>query len=447
MQKEKVVSFDLDSIGARGRLIAVTEFSSTNYYVYKGEPMGFTYELLKAFSDHLGIDLDIVTENHTENAIGMLETGRADLLATGIFADLLKNQNIIFTVPVEETSRVLVQRKPRNWQKMNTLSVEKSMLRDLTAPGIKTLYIQEGSSQPEYLYSVKNKTGKPFTFIGVPYDSEELIQLVEDGEIDYAVCNEDVAHVNSTYYPDIDVSTKVSPSKGLSWGVRKKDSAKLLEELDRWITTFRKTDTYASLYVKYYRNPGSGKIFRSDLYSLNSGRVSPWDDIIKIYSGGIKWDWRLLASLICQESRFIPNLTSRRGAYGLMQIMPETGKHFGIDITSSPLNNIKAGTEYIKLLHSIFDPKVPDENERIYFILAAYNAGPGHVLDAMRLAEKNGNDPGKWLDNVAVWMLKKSESQYYNDTVVKNGYFRGKESIAFVNEVLDRYRHYKNIIQ
>jgi membrane-bound lytic murein transglycosylase F len=168
--------------------------------------------------------------------------------------------------------------------------------------------------------------------------------------------------------------------------------------------------------------------------------------MIREFSASINWDWRLLASLICQESRFNPNVKSWAGAYGLMQIMPVTGRNYGIDITSSPENNMKAGTQYINWLHSIFDPKISDEKERVYFILAAYNAGPGHVLDAMKLTEKNGMDPQKWDGNVALWLTKKSEPRYYNDIVVKNGYFRGTESVAFVAEILNRYEHYKNII-
>jgi len=139
-------------------------------------------------------------------------------------------------------------------------------------------------------------------------------------------------------------------------------------------------------------------------------------------------------------------VVSWAGAYGLMQIMPLTGEKYGIDITASPKDNLKAGAMYINSLHSIFDPKIADEKERLNFILAAYNAGPGHVLDAMRLAEKNGMDPQKWDGNVAVWLLKKSEPKYYNDSIVKNGYFRGIESVAFVSEILDRYEHYKNVI-
>jgi membrane-bound lytic murein transglycosylase F len=182
------------------------------------------------------------------------------------------------------------------------------------------------------------------------------------------------------------------------------------------------------------------------LRSSKSNNVSKYDDLIRASSSIINWDWRLLASLICQESEFRPEVRSVAGAYGLMQIMPRTGRNFGIDVTSSTENNIKAGIFYINWLYSIFDSKIADPGERLLFVLAAYNAGPGHVLDAMRLAGKNGMDPQKWEGNVAVWLLKKSEPQYYKDSVVRNGYFRGKESVKFVSEVLDRFEHYKNII-
>jgi membrane-bound lytic murein transglycosylase F len=329
---------------------------------------------------------------------------------------------------------------------MSSSAVESKLLRNQPDLAGKTVFVQKSSSHAERLRELANEIGKPVTIVEIPYESEELIQLVESGDIDYAVCDENIALVNATYYPDIDVSTIVSFPQSLAWGLRKKHSEMLLTELDNWITTFRRTQTYSILYAKYFRNSRSSSIVKSDYYALNTGKISQWDDIIKIYSKSIKWDWRLLASLICQESRFIPDVKSRVGAYGLMQVMPETGKNFGIDITKSPKNNILAGAKYIERLHSIFDPKIPDPDERTRFILAAYNAGPGHIFDAMKLAEKNGMDPKKWEGNVAIWLLKKSEPQFYNDAVVKNGFFKGKESVAFVNEVLNRYEHYKNII-
>jgi membrane-bound lytic murein transglycosylase F len=444
--KPQYVTFDLDSIRSRGKLIAVTDINSTNYFIYKGEPMGFNYELLKSFSDHIGIDLEIITENHLDKAFDMLNRGEVDLLAIGLTVNSSRKQDIQFTEPIEETRQVLVQRKPENWRALTADDIDKKLIRNQLDLAKKTVYVQEGSSHVERLVTLASEIGDSINIVEVPYDSEKLIRNVADGEIEYTVCDENVAQVNATYYPDIDISTPVSFPQNIAWGVRKKNSEKLLQELNQWITSYKRTESYALLYAKYFRNSRSRSIVKSDYYALNTGKVSRYDDMIRKFSTRINWDWRLLASLICQESHFNPTVRSWAGAYGLMQIMPVTGKNFGIDITSSPENNMKAGIKYINYLHSIFDPKIPDENERLNFILAAYNAGPGHVLDAMKLAQKNGKDPHKWEDNVAVWMLKKTDPKYYNDSAVKSGYFKGIESVAFVTEVLDRYGHYKNIL-
>ena len=408
--------------------------------------MWFNYELLKSFSDHIGIDLEIVTENQLERAFEMLKSGEADLLAIGLTVNSSRKKEILFTEPIDETRQVMVQRKPGNWRSLTADDLDRRLIRNQLGLAKKTIYVQEGSSHVERLHTLAAEIGDSINIIEVPYESEKLIQHVANGEIDYTVCDENIALVNAKYYPGIDVSTPVSFPQSLAWGVRKKNSDALLSELNRWIAAYKKTGSFALLHAKYFNNSRSSIIVRSDYYALNSGKVSQYDDMIRRYSASIKWDWRLLASLICQESHFNPNVESYAGAVGLMQIMPVTGRNFGIDITSSPENNMKAGIHYINWLHSIFDPKITDENERINFILASYNAGPGHVLDAMKLAEKNGMDPQKWDGNVALWLTKKSEPRYYNDIVVKNGYFRGKESVAFVAEILDRYEHYKNII-
>jgi membrane-bound lytic murein transglycosylase F len=320
------------------------------------------------------------------------------------------------------------------------------MIRNQLGLAKKTIYVQTGSAHVERLMTLADEIGDSINIIEVPYDAEKLIRHVANGDIDYTVCDENIAVVNATYFPDIDVKTPVSFPQGLAWGVRMNDSEALQSEINKWIEQYKRSGSYALLHAKYFKNSRSNTIVKSDYYALNTGKVSMYDDMIREYSDSIKWDWRLLASLICQESRFDPNVKSWAGAYGLMQIMPVTAKNFGIDITSSPENNMKAGTQYINWLHSIFDPKIPDEKERLNFILASYNAGPGHVLDAMRLAEKNGMDPRKWEGNVEIWLTKKYEPRYYNDEVVKNGYFRGTESVNFVSEVLDRFEHYKNII-
>jgi membrane-bound lytic murein transglycosylase F len=440
------ISFDLDSIKKRGRLIAVTDFNSTNYFIYKGEPMGFHYELLRSFSDHLGIDLEILAENNPDNAYSLLISGKADLLAVGLNADSSGRDGIQRTKPIAETRQVLVQRKPASWRTLSRDDYERSLIRNISSLAKQKVYVQKGSSRAGQLHSLENEINDTITVIEVPYESEKLIQNVASGKIDYTVCDENVAVVNATYYPGIDIGTPVSLPDSISWGLRSSNSDSLSRELNRWISAYRKTESYAVLYAKYFKNTRSSKMVRSDYYALNTGKVSKYDDMIRHFSAVIEWDWRLLASLIFQESGFKPDVRSWAGAYGLMQIMPVTGRNFGIDITSSPENNMKAGIQYINWLYSIFGPKISDENELINFILAAYNAGSGHILDAMKLTEKNGMDPEKWDGNVALWVLKISDPRYYNDTVVKNGYFKGRESVAFVSQVLNRYEHYKNII-
>jgi membrane-bound lytic murein transglycosylase F len=408
--------------------------------------MGFNYELLKTFSDNIGIDLEIIPDNHVDHAIGMLKTGEADILAFNMNRNSSGKDELIFTAPVTQTRQVLVQLKPHNWRSLSYEELDKKLIKDLHGLSRKTIYVQDGSTHAEQLISMAKESGDSISIIEVPFESEKLIQNVAKGEIEYTVCDENVALVNSMYFPDIDISTPVSTAQDVSWGIRKNHSGLLQAELNRWIDTYKKTGSYALLYAKYFKNARSTFIVRSNLYAINTGKVSQYDDMIRQFSSSINWDWRLLASLICQESHFDPDVESSRGAVGLMQIMPDTGKNFGIDVTASPENNLKAGMMYITWLHTIFDPKIPDEKERINFILAAYNAGPGHVLDAMKLAEKNGMDPLKWEGNVAVWLLKKSEPKYFRDSVVKNGYFRGVESVNFVSQVLERFEHYKNII-
>lgn len=442
----KPVSCDLDSIIRRGRLIAVTDFNSTSYFIYEGEPMGFHYEMLKAFTDHLGINLEIISENHLEHAFNLLNSGEADLMAMGLTVNSSRKKDIFFTEPILETRQVLVQRKPRNWRSMTEDALSRQLVRNQLDLAGKTIYVQEETAHLDRLRSLASEIGDTINIIEVPYESEELIKNVVRGDIDYTICDENIALVNSTYYPDIDISTPVSFPQNIAWGLRKDNSEKLRKELNSWITGYRKTRSYALLYAKYFRNSRSINIVNSDYYSLSTGKISRWDDMIRNASRDINWDWRLLASLICQESRFDPDVESWAGAVGLMQVMPQTGNHFGIDITASPAKNIKAGTLYIKNLEKLFETRIPDGNERMKFILASYNAGPGHILDAMRLAEKYGKDPRKWDGNVAVYLLKKSDPKYYTDTVVKNGYFRGTESVAFVSEILDRYDQYRNII-
>jgi len=129
-----------------------------------------------------------------------------------------------------------------------------------------------------------------------------------------------------------------------------------------------------------------------------------------------------------------------------MQVMPETGRHFGYDVTRSVENNIHAGISYLSMLDKLFSRWVTDPDERVKFILASYNAGHGHVIDAIKLAEKNGLDPGKWDGNVSLFLERKSDPAFYGDSVVRNGRLKQGVAVnAYVSDIIERYEHYRNI--
>jgi membrane-bound lytic murein transglycosylase F len=463
-QKEvKHDTFDLSSIKKRGKLIAITDFNSTDYFIEKNEPKGFNYEMLKSFSDHLGVGIEIVTENNIQNAIKILSSGKADLIAIGLPENSSGMNDIRLSSPVDETRQVLVKMKDRRAPIIKEKS-ERLRLMDQLGLGRSAIYIQTGYAIPDAYLPLASALGDSVNVLEVPYEQENLIKYVAEGLIDFAICDENIAVVHSQVYPVVDISTPASKKLKLSWAVRKNDSDSLLTELNSWITDYKKSTEFAEVYSRYYGLHRQGMVVKKDYLAANTennsrkskstkkekhsaspGVISRFDDAIRKYTAGSKWDWRLIASIIYQESRFNPAVESISGAYGLMQIMPVTARKLGIDIKSSPESNIKAGVKYLNSLLAIFDRKVPDEKEKINFVLAAYNAGLGHVLDAMKLAEKNGKDPGKWEGNVETFLAKKSEPEYYQDPVVKFGYYKGIQSVNFVNQILSRYEHYKNV--
>ena len=441
-----ILDHDLDAIIKSGTLRAVIDFNSVDYFIYKGEPMGFQYDMMQSFADHLGVDLELTVVDNYNDALRQLNGGKADIIAMGLAVNSNLKGELLFTEPIMETRQVLVQKKPLNWREMTADDLNRQLIRNQLDLAYKTIYVEEKSIFYNRLLSLSEEIGDTISVVEVPYNQDFLIEAVAFGDIDYTVADENMALVSTTYYPNIDVSTPVSFPHKVAWGIRKENSGVLLAELNQWITGYRLTRDYALLYTKYFLNSRTGVIVNSDYYSLTTGKISKWDDMVKNASGEIGWDWRLLSSLIYQESRFDPNVVSWAGAFGLMQVMPTTGDNFGIDITSAtPKENVSAGIKYLEWLDSYFKELVPDDNERLKFVLGSYNAGPGHILDAMRLAEKNGMNPQIWDGNVAVWLLKKSDPIYYNDSSVRHGYSRGEESVNYVTEILERYKHYQNI--
>jgi membrane-bound lytic murein transglycosylase F len=444
-QAESVVKDeDLETIKEKGKIVVLTDYSSTDYFIYRGQPMGFQYEMLQQLANHLSVRLEVRVSRSLEEGIELLRNGEADLIAQNLAITKSRLHIIDFTEPLVQTHQVLVQRKPSNWKQMKAESIEAFMIKNPVRLKGQTIYVSKGSAAINRLKNLSEEIGGDIHIIEVDESPEQLIALVSEGEVPFTVCDNNIALVNSRYYVNLDISTPVGLQQDLAWAVRK-GSSSLLSELNTWLGSFVQTPKYKKLYARYFDSNKSLEIVESDFYAINTGKISPYDDFIRQYSEKVGWDWRLTASLIYQESRFKNNLTSWAGAWGLMQLMPATAKRFGVDTISSPRDQIRAGTEFIDWLDKLFSD-IKDENERTKFVLAAYNIGPGHIIDARNLARKLGANPDVWVGNVDRCLLSKSNPKYYNDPVVKFGYCRGTETYNYVTEVLERYEHYKNIV-
>jgi len=446
-EPEMALSNDLDSILARGKLTILTENSATSYFIYKGETMGFEFELLQDFADHLGVDLEVQLVSNLDTMFEALENGSCDIVAANLTVTKDRAQQVKFSEPLYMTRQVLVQRKPDNWRKLSSKERKAALIDDQVELGGASVYVRKNSSFYTRLQSLSNEIGQPINIVDVPGDleTEELIKMVSDGEIPYTIADENVAKLNQARYENLDCSLPISFDQQIAWATHKKASA-LQSALDTWLIASKEDGHVQYMYKKYHHFSSSEKHVESDFSSLAGGKISSYDYFLQDNSPTIPWDWRLLAALIYEESKFDNNKQSWAGAFGMMQLMPRTAGRYGIDSTASPEENMYAGIDKLKRLNKHWQPILSDSTERIKFILASYNAGLGHVQDAVRLAEKLGKDPLVWDENVADCMLLKAKKNYYNDEVVKYGYCRGTEPFNYVKEVIARYEAYKAII-
>ena len=170
--------------------------------------------------------------------------------------------------------------------------------------------------------------------------------------------------------------------------------------------------------------------------------ISPYDSLIKVYSDSVGLDWRLVAAVIYHESGFDNDVRSRRGATGLMQMMPSTAEWLGAGDISDPIEGVRIGTIYLKRIHNAYRNHTDDPVERMKFALAAYNAGVGRIQDCIKFAAIRGVDSSSW-DNIVALIPEMNDDSILEIDTIKFGKFKGTETIAYVENVLSKYEQYK----
>lgn len=438
---------DLDDVLEEGVLRVITIYSSTNYFLYKGQPMGYEFDLASRLADYLNVKLEIIVARDIAEMLSHLKNGEGDLIAAGLTVTNERKNDLRFTEYLYLTNQVLVQRKPENWHQMMRHEVDAQLIRDPINLIGDTVFVPKNSSFYRRLKNIEEETGGNINIQVVDGDqgTEKLISMVVDGEIKFTVADKNVADINASYYPILDVSTSLSSSQRIAWALRK-ESQHLGDTINFWITKMKKYNEYYAIYDKYFKSPRSfRKRIGSDFYSEKTGKISPYDDIIKRHADPAIFDWRLISSLIYQESNFDPEAISWTNAGGLMQLLPSTAEEMGITDMSNADDNIRGGLKYLKLLWKQWD-SIEDSVQRLKFTFASYNCGIHHLYDAQKLAEREEMNPNVWDENVEKQILNLTYPNFYRDPLVKYGYVRGREPVNYVNEIFERFEHYKTFI-
>ncbi len=447
-KKHSSVDFDLQKIKERGSLIAVVDNSSTGYFIYKGRPMGYEYELLKLLAEHLQVRLETKLTRSIDEAFDMLNKGEGDVIAYSLTITKKRKEYVAFADNHFTSRQMLIQNKPSSWKSMTVEQIEKSLIRNQVDLIGQEVNVRKSSSFIDRLNNLSHEVGGDILVIEEPdsIETEELIERVAKGQIKYTIADEMVAIVNASYYPDIDVKTPISFPQRIAWAVRK-NAPVLLNAINEWQKKIKREPTFNIIYNRYFKSPRSSKLRAdSEFSSISGGNISPYDDLIKEIAEPLDWDWKLLVAQMYRESRFDPKAKSWAGAYGLMQLVPETGRRFGAQKLYDPEQNIMAAGAFLKHLDGLWAKTVDDKKERQKFVLASYNVGLGHVVDARNLARKYNHNPTIWDDNVEKFLQLKSKREYFTDPIVKLGYCRGDEPVNYVEDILDFFELYKQLI-
>ncbi len=429
---------DLEQIIKRGELIITTFNSSIDYFKYRGQEMGVQYELSRQFADYLGVKLKVVLSNSVSELVYKLNTQEVDLIAFDLPITKSLKDSVTYCGAEVRTHQVIIQRGKDS---------QNTPVQDVTELIGKNIYTKPGKYY-DRLKNLNQELGEGINIILVDNDTtslEDLITKVSKGDIDFTVADNNLAKLNKTYYPNLDINLSISFDQKSSWAVRK-SSPQLAEEVEKWSKLNKQSPRYKASMKRYFEISKTNYV-HSPILSVEDGIISKFDLYFKKYAPTINWDWRLVASLAYNESNFNPNVTSWAGAKGLMQLMPRTARAMGVpmNLIMDVDENVRGAVKYIGITERSL-MQIEDDIERVKFVLAAYNAGLGHVQDAMALANKYNKNQYVWFDNVETYLLLKSNPEYFRDSVCKHGYLRGIETYNFVRDIIARYEIYKSKI-
>ena len=419
---------DLPGLKKRRRIRVLLRNNAASYFLWRGELVGFEYEMARAFAKDLKLRLEVVVPPSHEAMYQWLLDGRGDMAAG-------------FLVPQERYESLgVTYTRPYHYAPLHVVKRPDDDLSSVDGLTGRTFVVRPSSAHWELLMRLRDE-GVGLILRPAPEDmeTEEIIERVAAGEYDLTLADEHILDIALANRVTVESAFTVGEDRPHAVAVREGDEA-LLAALNAYIKKTFKGVFYNVLYKKYFKNEREIRRLASGRVEVEQdGRLSPYDDITKKYARKYGFDWRLVTAQMYQESRFKPDAESLAGARGLMQVVPRTAEQLGFKDLEQPETSIHAGVKYLDWLRERFEPELPVA-DRTWFALASYNAGHGHVYDARRLAAEKGWDPNRWFDNVELAIRLLSKGKYASKA--RHGWVRGGETAHYVRSIRERFEAY-----
>jgi len=427
---------DLETVLEKRFLRVLTSSNAFDFYIYQGRRAGYQYEMVRAFTEHLNqryrgdpeqlpIQFELLPVR-SERLVPMLRQGYADMIAARLTITPARREEVLFSIPYRRVDERVVRHEAAR------------PVRRVADLAGRTVAVRRSSSYFDSLQDASRRLeaeGRPpirIEAVDEALETESILALVAERRFDYTVADSMVAETAVALHPTLRMARGVSLREGgqLAWAVHPSAEA-LVDEMNRFLESYRHGSLLGNMTVQRYFRDRKGLRQRIDGEAPDG--LSPYDALFEQFAERYGFDWRLIAAVAYQESRFDPNAKNRWGATGLFPVKPETAREPYVDVTpiageENAANNVHAGVKYLAWIKRRYFDSVEDmrERDRLRMALAAYNAGPRTLIDARRRARRMGLDPDRWFRHVEVALLAMGKS----------------EPVQYVSEINQRYVSY-----
>ena len=395
---------ELERIQKQGQITVLTRNTPTTYYLGADGATGFEYDLITAFSEHIGVQANIIVNDDFSEILSTIQAKDAHIAAAGITITPSRQQHVAFSDSYHDVTELLVykagNKKPRSIEDLRGIIVD----------------VIDSSSHQESIQAL----GKEYPY--VEWRSHENIDInymfegVSKGDFKVIIADSIDFQMNRRFYPGLKSAMHISTDKKLAWALPKMKDTSLLEAVNEFMRTAKQNGLLERLEEKHYQHLpalsfADAHTFRKHIKT----RLLPLIPLFKKVADDKNIDWRFLAAISYQESHWNPNATSPTGVRGLMMLTQATARQLGVNNRIDPYESLSGGTTYFLNMKARIPNRIL-EPDKTWLALAAYNVGLGHLEDARVITQKKGADPDRWTD-VREYLPLLTQKKYYHFTL------------------------------